>query len=68
VKLIDYLYLMYAINYRIKLYIFFKSLVYPSFVSFVLGVCYCFLWSPDWCEQLKILELALQGREGSALE
>jgi len=43
---------MYAINYRIKLYIFFKSLVYPSFVSFVLGVCYCFLWSPDWCEQL----------------
>jgi len=67
VKQIDYLCLLYVINYRIDLCFLFKPLASPSFVSFVFGVCYFLSWSLDWCEQLKILQLALCRKEEEML-
>jgi len=58
VKLIDYLCFLYVINYKIDLSSLLKSLAYPSFVFFLFGVCYSLSWSPDWCDQLKSLQLA----------
>jgi len=54
---------MYVVNYIIDLCLFLQSLAYPSFVSFVFGICYFLTMIPDWYEQLKILQLASCGEE-----
>jgi len=47
---------------------FLKIISLPILCLFCFGVCYCLPWSPDWCEQLKILQLALCKEEEDLLQ